>query len=496
MRPLDAAIIVAYIAFVTFLGSRLGSRAKGLSGYFLGESNIPAWAVMISIVATETSTATFLSVPGISFREGGDFRFLELAFGYLLGRALVALVLLPAYFKGKIFTAYEVLNERFGGSIKTLASILFLAARLLADGLRLFLAANVLERIAGIDIRLAIVVMGVSTIVYTYLGGMRAVVWTDVIQFFIYIAGALFALKTLIGLLPGGWDHLVDAGMKANKFRLFDFRFDLAEPYNFWSGLFGGMFLTLATHGADQLMVQRYLSARSLKEASWSLITSGFVVIAQFALFLLIGVALYVFYHDYPNDPVSGLPLAIAKDREFATFIASRLPSGMLGIVVAAIFSAAMGSLSGSLNAAASSTVNDLYKPWNPQASEQSLVRLSKVMTAVWGALKMGVAMLAGRLRDNVVSNALSVQTFVMGILLGLFLMGVLTRSIGKRSALVGMTLGLATLLVVRVFTTTAWPWWALIGSATVFTAGALAHACGLDGRSTAPNPGEASHDA
>ena len=257
MNPIDLAVIAVYVTGCTALGAWLGSRSQGLKGYFLGESNIPAWAVMISIVATETSTATFLSVPGVAYKEGGDFRFLQLAFGYLLGRVIVATVLLPAYFRGEIFTAYQLLKDRFGGPTRTTASLLFLVARSLGDGLRLFLAATMLKHLTGWSVETAIVAVAAITVVYTFLGGMKAVIWTDVIQFSVYILGALVALGILAGKLPGGWTELFQTAQANGKFRLLDFSFDLTQRYTFWAGLIGGMVLNTATHGADQMMVQR-----------------------------------------------------------------------------------------------------------------------------------------------------------------------------------------------------------------------------------------------
>jgi SSS family transporter len=480
MNPIDLAVIVAYVVGCTALGAWLGAEVKGLKGYFLGESNIPAWAVMISIVATETSTATFLSVPAVAFRPGGDFAYLQLAFGYLLGRVVVSALLLPAYFKGEIFTAYHVLNQRFGGATKTTASVLFLVARTLGDGLRLFLAGLVLGEITGWPLSYAILAMGVATIVYTYLGGMRAVIWTDVIQFFIYILGALVALAILVGQISGGWPALIEAGRAAGKFRLFNFDRNLSEQYTFWAGLIGGMFLNTATHGADQLMVQRYLSARSQRQAAGALIASGFVVLAQFALFLLIGVGLSVLYRGTDQA-------AIRPDRAFTYFIVHNLPTGILGLVIAAIFSAAMSTLSGSLNASASSAVNDLYRPLAPGADERHLLRLSKILTAVWGLAQMGVALAAIPLKNlTVVESALAIASFVTGILLGLFLLGILTRRVGQGAALCGLVAGLLAVSYVRFGpelpealypwkAAIAWPWFALIGSMTVFLVGLLA---------------------
>ncbi len=462
MTPFDLTVIAVYIAGCTALGTWLGSRSQGLKGYFLAESSIPAWAVMISIVATETSTATFLSVPGVAYR--GDFTYLQLAFGYILGRVVVATVLLPAYFRGEIFTAYQLLQDRFGGSTRTTASVLFLAGRSLGDGLRLFLAATVLQHLTGWSTGTAIVAVAAITLVYTFLGGMRAVIWTDVIQFSVYIAGAVVALMILVNKLPGGWSELLTTARAADKLRLFDFSLTLTRPFTFWAGLIGGMVLNTATHGADQMMVQRYLSARSQRQAAWALVASGLVILAQFALFLLIGVSLWVFYGVFP---ASGA--AISSDERFTYFIIHYLPTGVLGLVIAAVFSAAMGTLAGSLNSSASTIVNDLYRPITGQSDERRLLRISRVMTVLWGCVLTAVAFGARRLEDNVVNNALAIASFVSGILLGLFLLGILTRRAGQSAALAGVVAGISAVTFARFGTSLAWPWFALVGSFTVF---------------------------
>jgi solute:Na+ symporter, SSS family len=467
MSPIDLGIVVLYIVGCTALGARLGAGAKGLKGYFLGEKNIPAAAVMISIVATETSTATFLSVPGVACK--GDFTFLQLAIGYVFGRVIVATLLLPAYFRGEIYTAYQVLEDRFGGATRTTASVVFLVTRCLADGLRLFLASKVLQQVSGWPIWASIVVLGLATIVYTYLGGMKAVIWIDVVQFTIYIIGALIALAILVRLLPGGLGGLIAYGQAGHKFRMFNFTPDLTIPYTFWAGLLGGMVLNTATHGADQLMVQRYLSARSQRQAAGALVASGLLIFAQFALFLFIGVALAAFYHAFP--PAT----ALGPDDVFAYFIVHYLPVGVTGLIIAAIFSAAMGTLSGSLNAAASTTVNDLYRPITGQTGEAHLLRVSRGLTAVWGLVLMAMALGATRLQDNVVNNALAIASFTTGIILGLFLLGILTTRVGQSAALVGLLGGVAAVSYAKFGTPLAWPWFALVGSATTFLAGLAA---------------------
>ncbi len=473
MNPIDLAVIAVYVAGCTALGAWLGSRSQGLKGYFLGESKIPAWAVMISIVATETSTATFLSVPGVAYR--GDFAFLQLAFGYLIGRVIVATVLLPAYFRGQILTAYQLLRDRFGGPTRTTASLLFLVARSLGDGLRLFLAATILKHLTGWSVETAIVAVATITVVYTFLGGMKAVIWTDVIQFSVYILGAVVALFILAGKLPGGWDELVRTARGAGKLRVLDLSFDLTRPFTFWAGLIGGMVLNTATHGADQMMVQRYLSARSQRQAAGALVASGFIILAQFSLFLFIGVSLWVFYREFPPSGVTETAGARWSDEAFSYFIVHYLPTGILGLVIASVFSAAMGTLAGSLNSSASSIVNDLYRPVSGRDDERHLVRVSRAMTAVWGIVLAAVAFGARLLEDNVVNNALTIASLVSGILLGLFLLGILTRRVGQASALAGVLAGIAAVLYAKFGTSLAWPWFALVGSSAVFAVGLAA---------------------
>jgi SSS family transporter len=472
MGTIEIVVIAVYISGCTALGAWLGSRSEGLKGYFLGESNIPAWAVMISIVATETSTATFLSVPGVAYR--GDFTYLQLAFGYIVGRFIVATVLLPAYFRGKIYTAYQLLQDRFGGPTRTTASLLFLVARSLGDGLRLFLAATVLRHVTGLSTGTAIVSVAAITVVYTFLGGMKAVIWTDVIQFSVYILGALLALTLLAGKLPGGWSELVATARSAGKFRLLDFSLDLTRPFTFWAGLFGGMVLNTATHGADQMMVQRYLSARSQRQAGGALVASGLIVLAQFALFLLIGVSLWVFYQQFPpseGGSAGGIGLG-SSDEAFTYFIVHYLPTGVLGLMIAAIFSAAMGTLAGSLNSSASTIVNDLYRPLTGRTDEGHLLRVSRLTTIFWGAILTAVAFGARRLEDNVVNNALAIASFVSGILLGVFLLGVLTTRVRQPAALAGVLAGISAVSYAKFGTSLAWPWFALVGSSTVFAVG------------------------
>ena len=489
MQPLDFGVLILYIVGCTALGARIASSSgatKGLKGYFLGESDIPGWAVMISIVATETSAVTFLSVPGNATK--GDMTFLQLAFGYILARFVVTSLLLPAYFKKQIYTAYQVLELRFGGATQKAAAVLFLVTRTLASGLRLFLAAVVLRAITEWSLPVSIVVIGVSTLAYTYFGGIKAVVWIDVLQFAVYLVAAMVALGILLGEIPGGWDEIWRRGSEAHKFRVINLGFDgvamprslgeagkafhgmLSQTYTFWAGLIGGLVLDTATHGADQMMVQRYLTARSERSAGRALIASGFVILAQFALFLAIGVGLWVLYQDQPPTRELKRP-----DEFFPYFIVHYMPVGVRGLVIAAVFSVTMSTVSGALSASASSTVNDLYRPLFPDTDERRLLAISKGMTAFWGVVQMGVALAAEQLSGSVVDNALSVASFVTGLLLGLFLLGLWTKDVGQRSAFIGLVVGTAAVTAVKFLTSVSYPWYALVGSGTVVAVGWLA---------------------
>ncbi|MCI4354707.1 MAG: hypothetical protein L3K06_05010, partial [Thermoplasmata archaeon] len=346
---------------------------------------------------------------------------------------------------------------------------LFMVTRSLADGLRLFLTALVVQEMADISLSWAIVLVGGTTILYTVVGGMKAVVWTDVAQFVVYIAGAAVALILLLGRIPGGSHHLIALANAHGKLRVLDLGASLTNPYVLWSGLFGGMFLTLGSHGSDQLMVQRYFCARSEREAGRALWVSGFVILAQFAFFLFIGVALWGYYTLVPPAVPFDRP-----DRVFVHFIVNEMPPGVLGLVVGAIFAAAMSTLSSSLNASATAAVSDFYRPLRPKTSPAHCLTITRAFTAFFGAVQMGVAFLGPRLAESVVSEVLTIAGFTTGIVLGVFFLGLFTR-VGARSALTAMVLGLALMTWVHLGTPLAWPWYAMVGSLATLAIGSLA---------------------
>jgi SSS family transporter len=475
LAPLDLAIILGYVAGTTLLGAWFARGQRDVRTYFVGDRDV-GWAlVLISIVATETSTVTFLSVPGVAFnRDGGNLAFLQLAFGYVVGRVVIAWLLLPAYFGGEWYTAYQVLREKFNPAVQRTASLLFLVTRTVADGLRLFLTALLLETLTGWHLTASVFAVGAVTIVYTFLGGMQAVIWTDVIQFVVKIVGALVAGLFLLTLLDGGVAEYLDVGERFDKFRLFDFSTDLNRPYTFWAGLIGGAFFTMASHGADQIMVQRYLCARSLNQARLALILSGVVVLAQFLMFLLIGVGLFVLYQG------GGLPEVgpnTRNDQVFGLYMVNSLPRimpGLLGLVIAAVLSAAMSTLSSSFNSSANAVVTDFYKPLRPNRSEGEYLFVSKLLTVAAGLAQIGVALAVNALdlRRSVVDQVLSVAGFTTGMVLGLFFLGRMRRPVASPAALTGLAVGFLAVLSLWLPSAlgqpvVAWPWFALVGSLT-----------------------------
>ncbi|HXU48184.1 MAG TPA: hypothetical protein VN727_03995, partial [Candidatus Binatia bacterium] len=341
ISPIDLIIIVAYLAGVTLFGAMFRRGQQTVRDYFLGGRTAPWWALACSIVATETSTLTIIGTPAIAF--SGNLGFLQLVIGYVVARIILCVVLVPQYFQGEFYTAYQLLEKRFGRRMKRAASAVFLVTRALAEGVRISAIGKVFSVAFGFGDRASIAAITALTLFYTFEGGMRAVIWTDVMQFTLYILGSIAAFFVLLHKIPGGWTTITQAAAAAGgKFSMFDFGFSLTQSYTFWSGLIGGTFLTMASHGVDQTIVQRLLAARSERESKIALISSGFIVFVQFALFLVIGVMLFVFAQHY------ALPIPEGDaDRIFPSFIVHEMPVGVVGIVLASIFAVAMSNASG-----------------------------------------------------------------------------------------------------------------------------------------------------
>ena len=481
LHAIDLIIIVVYLAGVIAAGAWFGRKQNTTQQYFLAGRDVPWWAIGASIVATETSTITFISVPGIAYARGGNFTFLQLVFGYLLGRIVISILFIPSYFSGTIVTVYELLQKRFGGRVRGLAASLFIAMRTIADGVRLLLTAFVLAAVygsvAGVSaesvVTICVIGIGVVMILFTFYGGMEAVVWIEVVQLLIYIGGAAAAAYILIRDIPGGLSAAIELGQANGKFHLLEFAFDATKTFTFWAGLVGGCFLTMSTHGTDQFMVQRYLCTDRPRSAALALLSSGIVVLAQFVGFLFIGVLLFAFYRpDRLPGYATGSAAAPfrATDQVFPDFITQHLPTGLSGIVVAAIFAAAMSS---SLNSIAAAFVADLYRPVAPDREDRHYLRVSHIVTIVAGIIQIAVGLALIHKSESALNTALSVASLINGPILGVFLLGSAKRG-GQVAALTGMTAGIAVVLYLRFATPIAWPWYTVVGSLTTLIVGSL----------------------
>ena len=489
---IDVVVLILYLAGTTVLGMWVGRRQKDAKDYFVADRAIPWWAVMFSIVATETSALTFISIPGLAFAR--DLGFLQIAAGYILGRVAVAFTLLPRYYEGNLVTAYTLLEKRFGLATRRFTSIVFMVTRALADSVRVFATAIPVALIlnGAVDkayvMPMAILILGMLTVIYTYRGGMKAVVWTELLQAGIYVSGGIAAIILLGTLVPGGWSDILSTGSAAGKFNLIDTTFTMKQDHNLWAGLLGGGFLAMASHGADQLIVQRLLSSRSLKDAQKAIIGSGIVVFCQFTLFLMIGVGLFALYQGR----------AFGKsDEVFPTFILEHMPTGMVGLIIAAIVAATMSTHSGAINSLAAATTHDIYLPLSKRsADDPRTLKMGKLFALGWGVVLTLGALLFKEQGTPVVVVALSIASFTYGALLGGFFLGIFVSRARQRDAIVGMGVALVVMAAIvfakqlilhypqleprlSAVKDIAWPWYVLIGTIITVSIGFLSSLIG-----------------
>lgn len=502
---LDLGVVVLYLVGTTLLGVWLGRDQKDAKDYFVAGKSIPWWAILFSVVATETSALTFISIPGVAYL--GNFTFLQVATGYLVGRIVVAYTLLPRYYEGELVTAYSLLQRRFGVATRRFASIIFMVTRTFGDSVRLFATAIPLALILGTVMPeqylkpASILILGVFTVIYTYHGGMRAVVWTDVLQTFVYLFGGIGAIYLIGQGVDGGWGAIMERAAAADKTKLIDPFFGLENrPNTLWAGVIGGAFLSMASHGADQIIVQRLLASQNLRDARLALIGSGVMVIAQFALFLFIGIGLWAYY-DAQAFPVA--------DAIFPKFIIEGMPAGMTGIVIAALLAAAMSTVSGALNALSAASTQDIYLPMKglPQ-DHPSAFKAARVFTLIWAAILIGGALLYREQGTPVVVIALAIASFTYGALLGAFFLALTWSRARQRDAITGMAVGIALMTLVvfanqlkgafpalEPLSRIAWPWYVLIGTTITYVTGMVSSFVGgtdrgPQGRTTAPRAG------
>lgn len=474
IHPIDLGIVILYLAGITLLGAWFRRGQKNVRDYFLGGRTAPAWALACSIVATETSTLTIIGTPAIAF--GGNLGFLQLVMGYLVARVVLCLVLVPRYFQGEFYTAYQLLEKRFGGRVRSAGAGVFLVTRALAEGVRIAAVGKVVSLALGTGSRPAILIVILLTLFYTFEGGLKAVIWTDVMQLAIYLTGSAVAFFLLLHRIPGGWGEVTHVAAAAGgKLHVFDFSFSLTRSYTFWSGVIGGTFFNMASHGTDQTLVQRILAARNERDGKAALLGSGVIVFVQFALFLVVGVMLFVFYQHaapgvVPSDP----------DQIFPAFIVTQMPSGIAGLVLAAILAVAMSNASGSLNSLASSSIMDFGRGRAASAtgdtpqSSSALLKRSRWMTLIWGVVLGSLGLVRW---GPVLVAGLSIASITYGAMLGVFLLGIWNARANATGAIAGMLVGLATMIAVNRFTPLAWTWYALTGTLVTFVSGSIVSA-------------------
>jgi SSS family transporter len=459
----DFAIIAVYLVGITLFGIRFRKRQRTLRDYFLAGRDIPWWAIAISIVAAETSTLTIISIPGLAYDT--NLTFLQVVLGYVVGRVIISFVLLPHYFRGDLYTAYQLIDKRFGPQLRSLTSGLFLLTRAAAEGVRVYAVSIVVSIALGTGELASIAIITILTLIYTFEGGLAAVIWTDVVQTGIYVAGTIVGVFTILHFVPGGWAHIQQIAAAGDKWRIFDFTPTFWKPYTFWAGVLGGSFFTLGSHGTDQLIVQRLLAARGLRQSATALISSGVIILFQFALFMTLGVMLFAYYLS--PSKTFGTP-----DRIYPIFIVSRMPHGISGLLIAAILAAAMSNLSAALNSLSSSSIVDFYLRFRPEIDERRRMRLSRLATVIWAAVLFVLAIIALHFVGRVVEVGLQIASIAYGALLGAFLLGVLTRRATQFGAMIGMGFGFATELYLWLGTHVPWTWWVALGTAVTFGIG------------------------
>jgi len=449
--PVDYTIIIVYLIAVAIFGIITSGKQTSVKDYFLGSRNIPWWAACFSVVATETSTLTFISIPGLAYIS--NMNFLQLSIGFLIGRIIVAMVFIPRYYSGNMETAYEFLGNRFGEPMRKYASVTFILLRIFADGVRLFTTAIPIKFITGLGYFECILIVGVITLIYSYIGGIKAVIWTDVIQMFVYTFGAVASMVIIYNLLPNGWDDVTAFANPGDKFQIFNLKMSdsfssfFTGGYGLIGGLVGGAFLAMASHGTDQMIVQRLLTCKDKRSSQKAVIVSGIIVTVQFTIFLVVGLMLYALYEgvDFKSLVINGQNLT-KSDEIFPMFIVQSLPVGLAGIVVAGLLSASMSTLSSTFNSLASTTILDLFKGKKFIKDEKDELKYSKLATIFWAIVIMGTGLLFQSETNPAVDFALKIQSLIYGGLLGVFLLGIMSVKAQLKDAVISYTFAIVIL--------------------------------------------------
>ena len=469
----DWLVILVYLVGIIAFGLWFGKDQKNTRDYFLGSKSIPWWGVGLSIVATETSALTFIGVPALAY--GTNLAFIQIIIGYVIARVVLAIALVPHYFKGEIYSPYQLFSDAFGAAARRTAAAFFLIAGTLAAGVRVYVTCIPIKLMLATDrwiqgsdgILLAILLFVGLSLIYTYVGGIKAVVWTDAAQFFLFMAGGIFTLLYIPQLFDGGFAEVFSKAAKGGKLDWLNLRFSLALPYNLWMGIIGGTVHVMSSHGADQLLVQRVLTCKSVADGRKALLLSALIIFPLFVIFLLTGAMLWVYYQQFPLAiPIPATTAGVSKDDYiYPIFILTAVPPILKGFLIVAILSAAMSSVSSALAALASvSTMDVIQGLWRSERSEKDLLKFSRYSTLYWAAALIGVAY-ASREVPFVLNAAFALTGLTSGAMLGGLLTALFTKKGSAAPVIVGMATSLAVMIVVQLETNIAWPWFTLVGA-------------------------------
>ncbi len=490
----DWFVVTLYLLGVVAFGTWIGRGQKSTRDYFLGSRNIPWWGVGMAIVATETSALTFIGVPAMAF--AGNLAFIQIIIGYVLARIVLAVVMVPHYFRGEVYSPYELFANAFGAPARRMAAGLFLLAGTLAAGVRVYVTCIPVQLIFGLreeQILWAILLFVGLSLIYTYLGGVKAVIWTDAVQFGLFVLGGAFTLFWVPHLLEGGWREAWHAAAAGGKLEWFNGRFSWSAPFNIWMGVVGATFQVLSSHGADQLIVQRVLTCGGVREGRKALLLSAVIIFPLMLMFLGVGVMLWVYYQAHPGFPIpvpEARPGFPKDDYVFPIFIITALPPVLRGLLIVAILSAAMSSVSAALAALASVSTMDFVKPLlRRERDAQWFLRFSRGSTLFWAAWLVVVALLTRQV-TSVLNAAFALNGLTSGALLGGLMLVVGWRRGPAAPVVVGMAVSLAamTALHFRGGGVIYWPWYTLIGCVITLVTAALTRAL-LGGKKGAGTP-------
>ena len=485
----DWVVIVVYLTGIIGLGVWFGKDQRNTRDYFLGSRNIPWWGIGVSIVAAETSALTIIGVPAIAY--GSNIMFIQMIVGYVIARIILAVVMVPHYLKGEIYSPYQLLEQHLGVGPRRLAAAFFLFLETMAAGVRVFVACIPIRLMLGeqvcslgglVDPILGAILIFVGlSLLYTYIGGVKAVIWTDFVQFGLFLAGGVFALFYIPTLVTGGWDAALAQAGAAGKLAWLNTHFTFSAPFNIWMGVIGGTVMVLSTHGAEQLIVQRVLACGSVSDGRKALALSAVLIFPLFLIFLLVGVMLWVFYQSHPFQiPLpEGRPGIKSIDFIFPIFMMTEVPHILKGFLIVAILSAAMSSISSAITALASVSTMDFVKQIVKGKDEDYFLRWSKYSTVLWAGMLVFTAWLTREV-TFVLNAAFSLRGLTAGALLGGLILALFWRRVGPRAAMIGMTASVIVMNFIywppnipatkewwmRTFGAEVfWPWFTLIGT-------------------------------